>query len=279
MARPLLAAFLSLLAITPASGWELAVCADPEGAPYSRADASGFDNRIATLLAEELGADVSFVWMRDHRLRTAERHLHGGACDVVMGVLDGQNGFLTSHAYYRTGYVVVAPEAGPAIASLDDPALEGLRIGVPGGARKTTPPALALARRGRLDALAFFGDAAAAGATEAAMVEALSAGSIDVAILWGPMAGFLASGEGGLAVAPVRPEIDIPFLPMFGAFSVGVRPHDEALRDALDRALAARWDDVQAILAEARVPTMPLPRPVVEARLEAGPLASQGAVR
>ena len=253
-------AFSILMLSMPASAWELAVCANPAGLPFSNRDGSGFDNRIATILADELGAEPRFVWMPDHRLRTARGFLHDGDCDVVMGVIDGQKGLLTSHAYYRTTYVFVTLADGPRVASLDDPVIADLRIGVPGGARQTTPPDMGLMRRGHMARITHFGGSGIAGATEARMLDALDAGEIDLAILWGPMAGHVL--RDAHVAAPVAPEIDIPFLPMFASLSLGVRPWDEALRDAIDRALAARWDEVQAVLAEARVPRLHQPRPV-----------------
>lgn len=257
MFRSLALSALMLAFAAPVAAWELSVCADPAGRPYSARDGSGYDNRIAAILAEELGADLRFVWMPDHRQRTARGFLHAGACDVVMGVIDGQKGMLTSHAYYRTSYMFLSRDG--AVASLDDPSLSDLRIGVPGGARRTTPPAIALMRRGHMGQLVHFGASGTAGETETAIVDALEAGGIDLAILWGPMAGHLA--RDGLSAVPVSPEIDIPFLPMFAALTVGVRPKDEALRDSIDHALAHRWDDVQAVLAEANVPLLYLPQP------------------
>lgn len=265
--RPAIAALglaVALSAGTAAGAWTFSVCADPDAAPYSARDGGGFDNRIAAAIADALGAELEMVWMPDHRARTLLRHLHGGACDAAMGMLDGSGGVLTSHAYYRTGYTFVHPEAaGIEVASLDDPVLRALRIGLPGGARKPTPPSLALARRGMLDNLQHFEAPARGAASEIGV--ALRQGSIDLAILWGPVAGALAQAEGGLVVAPVQPEIDVPFLPMVGSFAIGVRPHDEALRDAIDVALAERWDEVQSILTEAGVPLWPLPRPLVQA--------------
>lgn len=245
-----------------ASSWELAVCANPAGLPYSHADLNGFDNRIASILADELGAEAKFVWMPDHRLRTARGFLHEGECDIVMGVIDGQKGLLTTHAYYRTTYVFVTRNDEPTVSSLDDPVLASLRIGVPGGARQTTPPDMSLTRRGHLDRLIHFGGSGTAGETERRILDALDDGQIDLAILWGPMAGFLLSESH--VVTPVSPEIDIPFLPMFASLSIGVRTHDAALRDAIDRALAVRWDDVQAVLSEAGVPLLHLPQPVLQ---------------
>ncbi|SDE03845.1 transporter substrate-binding domain-containing protein [Ruegeria marina] len=257
MFRSLALSVLTLAIAAPAAAWELAVCSDPAGLPYSARDESGYDNRIAAILADELGADLRFVWMPDNRQRTARGFLHEGACDVIMGVIDGQNGTLTSHAYYRTTYVFVSRDG--AVTSLDSPELADMRIGVIGGARRTTPASVGLMRRGYLSQIVHFGASATAGETETAMLDALETGEIDLAILWGPMAAHLE--RDGLVTSPVAPEIDIPFLPMFAALTVGVRPQDEALRDAIDHALAQRWDDVQAVLTEASVPVLYLPQP------------------
>ena len=259
MFRQLLLSAAVLLWAAPAAAWDLAVCADPAGLPYSARDESGFDNRIAAILADELGARPRFVWMPDRRARTARGFLHEGTCDIVMGVIDGQPGTLTSHAYYRSGFVFVFRNGGPQVDSLDDPALATMRIGLPGGARRTTPPALGVTRRGSMGGLVHFDVSGVAGDTETRILAALDQGDIDVAILWGPSAAPIA-GENHV-LSPVSPEIDMPFLPMFASFAVAVRPDDRALRDALDRALASRWEAVQAVLAETGLPLLPLPRP------------------
>lgn len=243
----------------PAPAWELAVCADPAGLPYSSRAGTGFDNRIARILGDELGADLRFVWMPDRRGKTARGFLHEGACDMIMGVIDGQHGTMTSHAYYRSGYVFVFRADEPGVGSLDDPALGGLRVGLPGGARRTTPPALGLTRRGHMARLVHFAATGTAGETETRILAALDAGEIDLAVLWGPNAAPLIGAAH--VIRPVTPEIDMPFLPMFASFSIAVRPEDAALRDALDRALAARWDEVQAVLRETGLPLLPLPGP------------------
>ena len=131
-----------------AGDWELKVCADPDNLPFSNEAGEGFDNKIAEILAADLNADLTYVWLPDLRGRTRQRLVQAGECDMVMGVLDGQTGFLTSYAYYRTGYVFVYPHtAGFAVASLDDSVLHDLRVGVPGGT-KIVPPSLALGNRG-----------------------------------------------------------------------------------------------------------------------------------
>src|ERR671927_5035 len=72
----------------PAAARELRVCADPNNLPFSKADGSGFENKIASILADQLGADLSYTWFAQRRgfLRNT---LNSGKCDVVMGYVTG----------------------------------------------------------------------------------------------------------------------------------------------------------------------------------------------
>lgn len=245
----------------PAAAWTLTVCADPNAAPFSLRDGSGSDNRIAALIADALGAELQTVWLPDHRALSLHRQLQAGECDLAMGVLDGQKGFLTSHAYYRTGYVFVGRAGAVMPASLDDPALADLRVGLADDPAHPAPPTIALAKRGHLENLRHFPAARLEGAMTNGPVRALKAGEIDLAILWGPVAGPIVTADAELTLSPVTPEIDMPFIPMVGAFTIGMRPDDVALRDAVDHALAQSWDAVQEVLAEAQMPLLALAPP------------------
>lgn len=265
LARATLAlAFLAGLgSAAAAGGWELKVCADADNLPFSNRAGEGFDNRIAAILARELGADLTWVWLPDTKGRTRQLYVQGGACDMVMGVIDSQPGFLTSYAYYRTGYVFLYPESAPfRVSSLDDAALRDLRIGFPGGLAKTVPPSVALANRGIVANQRHFIDTREPGKAWPPLLEALGTGDIDLAIAWGPIAGAYAGATGGMVVAPVKPEIDVPFLPMVASLTIGVRPADEGLRDDLDLALSRTWDETRAVLSDADVPLIDIPPPV-----------------
>lgn len=256
-------AAIFLATTSSSAAWELRVCAETDNPPFSEEGGTGFDTRIAQIVAAALGAELTFVWLPDARARTRMLHIQGGECDMVMGVLEGQPGLLTSHAYYRTGYVFLYPEDAPhEVASLDDPVLRELRIGVPGGPRKLAPPSVALANRGLVGNQVHF--AGRGHGRHPAVAEAVAEGAIDVAVVWGPAAGAFAKENAGFVIAPVRPEIDIPFLPMIASLTLGFRQGDEALRDAANRALSRTWNETRAVLAEAGVPTLDLPRPVEE---------------
>ena len=277
MARRFTAAGLSLVGAffattltfpAAAADWELKVCADPDNLPFSNRAGEGFDNKIVEILAADLNAELSYVWLPDLRSKTRQRLLQAGDCDLVMGVLDGQPGFLSSYAYYRTGYVFVYPKtASFTVETLDDPVLHDLRVGLPGGTRMV-PPSIALANRGVVDNQVHFTDRKDAGARYMPVLEGLREGKVDLAIAWGPQAGAFAKALGNLSVTPVQPEIDAPFIPMVASLTIGVRPEDEGLRDALDLALARTWDKTRGVLGEAGVPLIDLPPPAVS--LEGG---------
>jgi mxaJ protein len=233
----------------------LRVCADPNNLPFSNAREQGFENRIMRLIAAELGAEVKYTW-RAQRRGFIRNGLNAGLCDVVAGVPADYEPTLTTRPYYRSSYVMVSrPDLH--LASLDDPALRELRIGVQmiGDDFANTPPAHALSQRGIVGNVVGFmvyGDYAEANPS-AAIVRAVAANDLDLALVWGPLAGYLAAREHPpLAVTPLAAErADPPF-----AFDIamGLRKEDFARRDLLDRVLERRGPDIDRILAEYHVP-------------------------
>jgi mxaJ protein len=237
----------------------LRVCADPNNLPFSNAAGEGFENRIVALLATELGARVEYTWWAQRRgfLRNT---LNAGKCDLVPGIASGLEGVRTTRPLYRSTYVFVTRASlAPPLASLDDPRLHGMTIGVQlvGDDGANPPPAHALARRGLVDnvrGFTVYGDYRDR-APQADIVEAVADGRIDTALVWGPVAAYFAKHASvPLALEPVVPWLDGPQWPMVFDVSMGVRKDDTALRVELDRALEKRRADVDAILAEYGVP-------------------------
>ena len=253
-----------------AQGWEMRVCAEPNNLPYSNEQEEGFENRIAEMVAQELHAKLTYVWLPQHQSRATVRNMlnRDGECDMIMGITDGHPGFLTSAAYYRTSYAFLYREDSPfEIRSLDDPVLRELRIGVhvQAGGSGVSPDIHALVNRGLIRNQVGFTPDYSKPNPLSPIVEAVAERTVDVAIVWGPVAGYFAKQQPiRLKLVPVTPEIDLPFMPMVFPISIGVRPGDEALRDELNAALARRWDEIQAILEEYGVPLLPLPKPVME---------------
>jgi mxaJ protein len=117
----------------------LRVCSDPNNLPFSNRQQEGFENRLAELIAAELGARLEYAWMPQRR-GFIRRTLGAGKCDLVLGVPADYDEVLTSTPYYRSTYVFVQRGgAGAVIASFDDPApIRRLSMRLPSGASYKT---------------------------------------------------------------------------------------------------------------------------------------------
>jgi quinoprotein dehydrogenase-associated probable ABC transporter substrate-binding protein len=237
----------------------LRVCADPNNLPFSNERGEGFENKIAELLAQELNERVEYTWWAQRR-GFFRNTLKSGACDVVIGVPAGFEMALTTKPYYRSTYVFLyRKDRGLKINSLDDPALKTLRIGVQiiGDDFTNAPPAHALSRRNIVDNVCgytLYGDYSQSN-PPARIVDAVANRDIDLAIVWGPLAGYFAKQSRVLMeVVPVSPQIDQPFLPFVFDISMGVRRGDQELKDQVEQVIEKRRGDIDRILDDYRVP-------------------------
>jgi mxaJ protein len=254
---------LGVLAAGAGQARELRVCADPNNLPFSNEAGAGFENRIVELVAQELGASVSYTWWAQRR-GFIRNTLGAGRCDLVPGTPVNMEMLKTTRPYYRSTYVFVTRAETPAPSSFDDPLLREARIGVQlvGDDGFNTPPAHALSRRGivqNVRGYSLYGDYAQPN-PPARILDAVAEGEVDVAIVWGPLAGYFARHhEPPLRVTPVRPQIDGPRLPMIFDIAMGVRREDAALRREIADALERRRAEVDAILAEYGLPRLDRP--------------------
>jgi quinoprotein dehydrogenase-associated probable ABC transporter substrate-binding protein len=237
----------------------LRVCADPNNLPFSNQRLEGFENKIAELLAQDLGERVEYTWWAQRR-GFFRNTLKAGMCDVVIGVPSGFEMASTTRPYYRSTYVFLSrKDRRLDVKSFDDPVLLKLRIGVQiiGDDQSNAPPAHALTRRHIVDnvkGFTLYGDYSQHD-PPARIIDAVAEGDIDLAIVWGPLAGFFAKqARVPMDVVPVSPQIDQPFLPFVFDISMGVRRGDQELRDQLDQFLERRHPEIERILEEYRVP-------------------------
>jgi mxaJ protein len=234
---------------------ELRVCADPDNLPFSNMKRQGFENQIAELVAGTLKAHLIYVWQRMGRGFVRE-YLSTGKCDLLIGVPTNYRPVLTTVPYYRSTFVFVSRRNEPLIDSFDSPQLRRLKIGVQVLEEDYTPPGHALARRGLQSDIVGF---ETTGKEAGSIIEAVAEHKVDIAVVWGPLAGYFAQRyRNVLQMHPVVPEADPPGLPFTFSISMGVRKGNASLRDELNSILGKHSREIRAILTNYGVPQLPL---------------------
>jgi quinoprotein dehydrogenase-associated probable ABC transporter substrate-binding protein len=234
----------------------LRVCADPNNLPFSNDRGEGFENKLAEVVAADLGAKLEYVWWSE-RKSFIKNSLDQGRCDAVMGVPATLESVSATKPYYRSTYVFVSRrDRNLRIVSLDDPRLESLRIGIHVVGDDYAPPAYALARRGvtaNIVGFSLFGEYGEPNPA-AKIMRAVAASSIDLAIVWGPLAGYFAKDfSPSLDIAPVSPPTFLA-VPFTYAISVGVHKGNETLKNEIDTVLRNDDASIQQMLAGYGVP-------------------------
>jgi mxaJ protein len=240
------------------AGVALTVCADPNNLPFSNQAREGFENEIAELIAKDLHRPVEYVWWAQRR-GYVRNTLNEAKCDLWPGVATGADRLATTHPYYRSTYVFVTrADANLAGLTLDDPRLRSLSIGVQmvGSDANNTPPAHAIAARGILDNVhgyMLYGNYALPNPA-AAIMSAVEDKDVQVAMVWGPLAGYFAHrSKVPLAVYPVTPAASGGW-PMTFDISMGVQVKNRELLDQVNAALTREQSAIDAILRDYGVP-------------------------
>lgn len=241
------------------------VCADPNYLPYSNRAGEGFENRIALMMAEELGLPLEFAWFPQrmgfirNTLR-AEREGGGHKCDVVMGVPDDFELTITTRPYYRSTYALVyvkgraldGIETIEDLLNLDPARLEKLRFGL----AERNPGTVWLAAHGMLDQLVIaYASQLGDPAIQPGELEQrdLLSGRIDATIMWGPIAGYFAkqSKDVEIKMIPMRSE---PGIKLDFAISAGVRFGEGDWKNEVEALLTRNASRIEKLLREYNVP-------------------------
>jgi quinoprotein dehydrogenase-associated probable ABC transporter substrate-binding protein len=242
----------------------LSVCADPANLPYSNQKQQGFENKIAAVLAADLNSDVSFFWFPQHA-NFLRRTLLGHNCDVLIAVPTALPGIAVTKPYFASSYVAVTrSKDANRFTSFDDKWLNDARIGLQmvGTDTATTPPVSALSARHLNQHIVGFQMWADSGVEnpQGKIIDAVADNTIDIALVWGPFAGYFAKPHGtALTIAPILSDPKVPTQTYVFPMSVGVRKDDIALRDRLQLALDRHAPEIAAILHDDGIPTVPVP--------------------
>jgi quinoprotein dehydrogenase-associated probable ABC transporter substrate-binding protein len=246
-----------LLAAPSTQAAALRVCSDPNNLPFSNRALEGFENKIAALLAHDLGETLDYTFAAQQKT-FAERTLNAHRCDLIMGVPVGMPGMLETHPYYRSSYVFVyRGDRDLHLHSLRDQRLRQLKIGVHLIGEDDLPPVVALGQQGIVDNVSGFmiyGDYAKAN-PPARLIAAVADREVDVAVVWGPLAGFFAQRSTvPLRVVPIDDTASFAPLRFRYSIAMGVRAGDVALRDRIDRVIEQERAMIWATLSGYGVP-------------------------
>lgn len=257
---------LALLSASAYAAQETAlrVCADPNNLPFSNEARAGFENKLADMVAQDFGEPVTYTWWAQRR-GFVRNTLKAKDCDVVMGVPEKLDMVLTTRPYYRSTYVFVSrADRHIDTRSIKDPALRKLTIGVQliGDDGANTPPADALGQEGIIRNLVgylIYGDYRNPNPPQE-IVKAVAEGKVDIAAVWGPLAGYVAKhSPTPLRVVPI--EDTQSFAPLTFEFdiSMGVRKGDDALKARLDDFIARKQPEIRSLLTSYGVPLVAVP--------------------
>lgn len=231
----------------------LRVCADPGGLPFSNDKDEGFENRIAALFANKLNVPLQYTWY-PNSVGFLRNTLRARRCDLVAGIVTGADLVLNTNPYYRSSYVIVTRRADDLkVDTISDPKLAELRIGVTAG----TPPADLVASSGlmaRARPYQLFVDTRAENPGKQ-MIDDLVAKQIDVALLWGPIAGYFARQHGeALKIVPLVKESKTVRMAFY--ISMGVRPGETEWKNTINQLIRDNQDAIAGILKEYGVPLL-----------------------
>lgn len=232
------------------------VCADTDNLPWSNNKQEGFENKIAELIAKDLGKRLEYQFWVD-RFGFVRNTLNARRCDVMIGTVAGNDMMLTSKPYYRSGYAFVyRKDSGMNITGYDSPDLKKSVIGLVG----MTPPTRPLEDHGLLGNAKPYRLWRDLNQPPSLLIDDVVKGDIDVAIVWGPIAGYYAKKSPVELVVVPAPEYAKTNAhgKSYWNISVGVRKKEKERMAMIQEVLDRRKDDIIKILDEYGIPHVPV---------------------
>jgi quinoprotein dehydrogenase-associated probable ABC transporter substrate-binding protein len=251
----------------PGANHVLRVCADPNSLPQSNRAGEGYENKIAELIASELGWKLEYAWFPQRMgfvrmtLKAKDQDADHYRCDLIIGVPVGFELAMTTPSYYRSTWAMVVPKgkgldelhAPDDLLKIDPAKLRSLRFGL----FARTPPTDWLLKNHLFDqAQAIPPQSGDPEAYPGEMVDKeLAAGHIDAAFVWGPVAGYFAthSKAPGMLVVPFPPDPQVKYV---YDIAMGVRFGEKDWRDRIAALIASKKKEIDAILLSYHVPLL-----------------------
>ena len=242
----------------------LRVCQDPNNLPFSNVNGEGIENKIADLFGKSLGLPVTYFSFPQRMAfirNTLKFKLPGEdyPCDIVIGVPAGFDQVSVTKPYYRSTYALVFPKgkgmdqvtSAEEFLKLDPAKLSALRIGV----YDRSPASDWLSRHKLVDqGVPYKIMNADPKQYPGEIIEKdLAAGKLDVAIVWGPIAGYFAQRvkTPALTVVPLKSEPGVKF---DYQMAMGVRYGEREWKQQIEALIESKQPEIQAILKQFGVP-------------------------
>ena len=247
----------------------LRVCQDPNNMPFSSLQGQGIENRIAEVFGKKLNLPVNyysypqrFAFVRNTlRFKLPDQDY---PCDIMMGVPAGFDQVSVTKPYYRSSYALVFPagigldhvrSAGDFLRS--EPALlRKLRIGI----YDRSPATPWVHAHGLVDQTVVYKmlDADPEQYPGQIIDTYLQKREIDVAVVWGPIAGYFAmknpASKLQVIALPSEPGVQFDY-----AIAMGVRYGEKQWKEQVESLIDASRSEIQAILREFGVPLVEEP--------------------
>lgn len=235
---------------------EFKVCADPDNMPYSNMKQEGFEDKIAAVLAKDLGKKLSFLYAYN-RQGFMRNTINANRCDIIMSTTSDNDALRTSKPYFRSGYVFVyRKDSGYDIKNWDSPDLRKGKIGIIGESPMSRPLAdhdlMGNARPYRMQRDLHL--------PPSFMIDDLAKGDIDVAVIWGPIGGYYAKqSKVPMVVVPI-PEYENTNIhgKTYWNMSVATRKKDKERMKMVQEALDRNKAEIEKILDEYGIPHVPV---------------------
>lgn len=263
------AAALMLAAPASAETPTLRVCASTKDAPYSDKDGSGFENKIAQVLADKMNAKLELVMIDKDAIYLVRDGIEKNLCDVLIGVDAGDERVLTSTPYYRSGYALVTQQdrnfTGDTWQDVDHEGFNTFSY------RLYSPAETILKYTGRYEynliyqaSLTNFEDRRNKYTQVPAdrVISEVADGNADMAIVFAPEAArYVRDSRTPLRMTLITNAIersDGVTIPLQYDQAVGIAKTRPELLGPINDALQAGRDQIDAILKQEGIPTLPL---------------------
>ena len=246
----------------------LHVCADPSGLPQSNDRGEGYENKIAEALGKDLGKKVEYTWFPQRMgfvrmtLRARDETTLKFKCDVIIGVPKGYDLTATTQPYMRSTFALVFTDKHSEFKSFQAPEdllalpadkLHKLRIGIFGH----SPAADWLLANNLVEQAEMYAPQSGDPKETANTIVArdLSSGTIDVAVVWGPIAGQLVRDHASWASVPFKPDAKYKF---DYEMAMGLRQGEKDWKDTLDQWIGGHHEQINQILTGYHIPLLEL---------------------